>query len=97
MEFLFFGGIISIPLIYYSTRPLPPDASLEKQEEKEEDTVQEFLTQEELENMRKRSKERQNRILSALTPKEQELFKDYITSISDPEQSQSSTFHRGVD
>ncbi|CAG9333615.1 unnamed protein product [Blepharisma stoltei] len=99
MEYLLIGGLISIPLIYYSTRPVPIEPTLEKPEDspKEEPVQEKFYTQEELDAMKQRSKERQERILSAMTPHEQEIFKSYIKDLQDKEKNHESGFHKGVD
>jgi len=81
--FLLVGCLLSVPLIYYITRPYtPPKAykphsDMDEEKEPEMDPVQ-------LQNASEQARKRQERVLSTLTPKERELLKDYLDSLRDP-------------
>ena len=97
MEYLILiGGILSIPILHYCTRPIEfKDKAQEEnktQEEKNGTADKETskpMPEEKLKEIKDRAKERKDRILQALTPKEQELFMEYIHETMNPKDKSS--------
>ena len=90
------GGILSIPILHYCTRPIEfKDKAQEEnktQEEKNGTADKETskpMPEEKLKEIKDRAKERKDRILQALTPKEQELFMEYIHETMNPKDKSS--------
>lgn len=82
MEFLVLvGGVLSIPILYYSTQPVTSTEIIQKEKTKNEETP---LSEQDLEKMKQRAQARKERILKNLNPNEQELFKEYINGILNP-------------
>ena len=85
MEYLVLvGGLLSIPLIMYSTKPVPPP-TVEKEPEKEVPVLNKTQSADELALIAQRSRERQEKVLSELNPRERELFKEYVQEMKNPE------------
>ena len=77
------GCLLSLPLIYYVTRPYTPPKTPYKPHSDMDETTPE-LTPSQLENAREQARKRQERVLSSLTPKERELLKEYVDALHDP-------------
>ena len=93
--FLVLGGLISLPVIKYCTKPaeLLNTKDLEeeegKKEEKKENKEEAQISAKRLEEYKKRSQIRKEKILSELTPYERELFLDYIQELKNPKPGKS--------
>jgi Flp pilus assembly protein TadB len=80
--FILLGGVLSVPIIYYTTLPVEiSKETLAKEDEDHQKTETTPLDQEKLETMKKNAQARKDKILSALNPEEQALFKEYINGI----------------
>lgn len=87
--FLVLGGLISLPVIKYCTKPVELVESKEIEEEKVEKKEGTAISAEKLEEYKKRSEMRKEKILSELTPYERELFMEYIQEIKNPKPGKS--------
>lgn len=90
MEYLILvGGILSLPLIHYSTQPVvlqEKTPEKDREEAKKNPEIQQvpMKSEKEIKDSKDRAKARQDRVLSALNPNEQVLFKEYVNEIMNP-------------
>ena len=81
--FVLVGCLLSIPVIYYITRPYTPSKAYKPHSDMDEEKAPE-PDPAQLQEASEQAKKRQERVLSALTPKERVLLKDYLDSLRDP-------------
>lgn len=96
MEYFVVAGVfLSVPLIIYSTREVPetPEPSPPVQQEKPTKPAKLIKPVKEDGGF----SERQKKILSAMTPHEQDLFKQYLEDVKNPEKYTLLNFYRVVD
>lgn len=81
--FVLVGCLLSIPVIYYITRPYTPSKAYKPHSDMDEEKTME-ADPVQLQEASEQAKKRQERIFSTLTPNERILLKDYLDSLRDP-------------
>jgi type IV secretory pathway VirB4 component len=86
MEYLIMiGGLLSLPIIHYCNQPSPalkPSKPSEPEEAPRPSAKP--LSEEELQDLKKKAEERKARVLKDLTPYEKELLNEYLENLKNP-------------
>ena len=84
--FILVGCFLSLPIIYYSTRPYTPaKVPFKPHSDMEDPPVQEEQpTEAQMQVQVENARKRKERVMSTLTPEERVLVQDYFEALKDP-------------